>query len=213
MSAAGRFRRDRSVAPPSLTVPSRRGAAAQDAVDEVGGEEVQRRRGGGGRALHGGRRAAGRPRAGFYRRGQRPAPRPGISISLARCRQGRGWDAPGTGRAKSRHGPSSGPRGVRGVVPVPPGCGTAGRRPCGLEGGEGRRLRSAEGGRMSEFGSVVSAELQRAEFQRAARCWESAQKHARDLVFQVSCERVGPPKGGRCFRRGSVLLLRCAAGQ
>lgn len=110
---------------------------------------MQRRRGGGGRALHGGGRAAGRPRAGFYRRGQRPAPRPGISISLARCRQGRGWDAPGTGRAESRHRTSSGPRGVRGAVPVPPGCGTAERRPCGLEGCEWRRLRSApqrEGG-------------------------------------------------------------------
>lgn len=39
--------------PPPLTVPARGGTPAQDAVDEVGGEEVQGRRGGGGRALHG----------------------------------------------------------------------------------------------------------------------------------------------------------------
>lgn len=154
---------------------------------------MQRRRGGGGRALHGGGQAAGRPRAGFYWRGLRPSPRPGISISLARCRQGRGWDAPGPGRAKSRGGPSSGPRGVRGAVPVPAGCGRAGRRPCGLKECEGRGLRSAGGGRMPEFGSVLSAELRCAEFSiwkvpRASGSWDSAQKRARDLVvFQVSC--------------------------
>lgn len=39
---------------PHRTVPPRGGTPAQDAVDEVGGEEVQRRRGGGGRALHSG---------------------------------------------------------------------------------------------------------------------------------------------------------------
>lgn len=106
---AGSYRGERGApgsavppAPPRLTVPPRGGAPAQDAVDEVGGEEVQGRWGGGGRALHSGGLAAGRApapcRAGFYWRGQRPAPRPGISISLARWRQGRGWDAPGPAR-------------------------------------------------------------------------------------------------------------------